>query len=106
MERWVGDPERDIKKFTEDSPVTYLDTMTKPMLVIQGAKDPRVVKKESDQIVKKLENAGREVEYLVLDDEGHGFSKKENEIEVYKTKLEFIEKNQRKEIGRATERGG
>jgi len=76
MERWVGDPERDIKKFTEDSPVTYLDTMTKPMLVIQGAKDPRVVKKESDQIVKKLENAGREVEYLVLDDEGHGFSKK------------------------------
>jgi len=94
MERWVGDPERDIKKFTEDSPVTYLDTMTKPMLVIQGAKDPRVVKKESDQIVKKLENAGREVEYLVLDDEGHGFSKKENEIEVYKTKLEFLEKHQ------------
>lgn len=94
MERWVGDPERDIKKFTEDSPVTYLDTMTKPMLVIQGAKDPRVVKKESDQIVKKLENAGREVEYLVLDDEGHGFSKKENEIEVYKTMLEFLEKHQ------------
>ena len=38
MERWVGDPERDIKKFTEDSPVTYLDTMTKPMLVIQERK--------------------------------------------------------------------
>ncbi|KKK35085.1 peptidase S9 [Salinicoccus sediminis] len=94
MERWVGDPERDIKKFTEDSPVTYLDSMTKPMLVIQGAKDPRVVKEESDQIVKKLQNAGREVEYLVLDDEGHGFSKKENEIKVYETMLEFLDKHQ------------
>ncbi|AKG74877.1 alpha/beta hydrolase family protein [Salinicoccus halodurans] len=93
MERWVGDPERDIEKFTVDSPVTYLDTMTNPMLVIQGAKDPRVVKEESDQIVKKLENAGREVEYLVLEDEGHGFSKKENEIKVYKTMLGFLEKH-------------
>ncbi|WP_411842728.1 S9 family peptidase [Salinicoccus sp. HZC-1] len=94
MERWVGDPERDIEKFTEDSPTTYLETMTKPMLVIQGAKDPRVVKEESDQIVKKLRNAGRTVEYLVLEDEGHGFSKKENEIKVYETMLEFLEKHQ------------
>ncbi len=94
MERWVGDPERDIEKFTEDSPVTYLDTMTKPMLVIQGAKDPRVVKEESDQIVQKLERAGREVEYLVLEDEGHGFSKKDNEIKVYKTMLDFLKKHQ------------
>lgn len=94
MERWLGDPERDKERFIKDSPVTYLDGMTKPMLVIQGAKDPRVVKKESDQIVAKLKEKGRDVEYLVLDDEGHGFSKKENEIKVYQLMLDFLEKHQ------------
>ena len=94
MERWLGDPERDKERFTKDSPVTYLDGMVKPMLVIQGAKDPRVVKEESDQIVAKLQKLGRDVEYLVLDDEGHGFSKKENEIKVYSQMLEFLEKHQ------------
>ena len=92
MDRWVGDPVRDKERFIKDSPVTYLDTMTKPMLVIQGAKDPRVVKAESDQIVAKLKEKGREVEYIVLEDEGHGFSKKENEIKVYTSMLEFMGK--------------
>ncbi|MBY7141854.1 S9 family peptidase [Virgibacillus sp. NKC19-3] len=94
MERWLGDPERDKARFIKDSPVTYLDSMTKPMLVIQGAKDPRVVKEESDQIVAKLEEKGRDVEYLVLEDEGHGFSKRENEIKVYSLMLDFLEKHQ------------
>ncbi|MEZ7171192.1 alpha/beta fold hydrolase [Sporosarcina sp. OR05] len=94
MERWLGDPELDKERFIKDSPVTYLDGMTKPMLVIQGAKDPRVVKEESDQIVAKLQEKGRDVEYLVLDDEGHGFSKKENEIKVYSLMLGFLEKHQ------------
>ncbi|MFB4169669.1 S9 family peptidase [Virgibacillus sp. JSM 102003] len=94
MDRWLGDPERDKERFIKDSPVTYLDGMTKPMLVIQGAKDPRVVKEESDNIVAKLEEAGRDVEYLVLEDEGHGFSKKENEINVYNRMLDFLEKHQ------------
>ncbi|MCD8508597.1 MAG: S9 family peptidase [Bacillus sp. (in: Bacteria)] len=93
MERWVGDPIRDKERFKKDSPITYLSTMTKPMLVIQGANDPRVVKEESDQIVKALQEQGTEVEYLVLDDEGHGFSKKENEIKVYKQILNFLEKH-------------
>ncbi|QTD42555.1 S9 family peptidase [Sporosarcina sp. Te-1] len=95
MDRWIGDPVRDKERFIKDSPVTYLEGMTKPMLVIQGAKDPRVVKEESDQIVAKLEAHGRDVEYLVLDDEGHGFSKKENEITVYSRMLDFLEKHQK-----------
>ncbi|WP_409300908.1 S9 family peptidase [Peribacillus sp. SCS-155] len=91
MKQWVGDPVENKDKLEEDSPITYLDTMTKPMLVIQGATDPRVVKAESDQIVKALKEKGREVEYLVLEDEGHGFSKKENEIRVYRKVLEFLD---------------
>lgn len=94
MERWLGDPEHDKDRFIKDSPVTYLDGMIKPMLVIQGAKDPRVVKEESDQIVAKLQEMGRNIEYLVLEDEGHGFSKKDNEIKVYSLMLEFLEKHQ------------
>lgn len=94
MDRWIGDPEQDRERFIKDSPVTYLDGMTKPMLVIQGAKDPRVVKAESDQIVAKLKEKGRNVEYFVMEDEGHGFSKKENEIKVYSMMLDFMEKHQ------------
>ncbi|MBT2653244.1 prolyl oligopeptidase family serine peptidase [Oceanobacillus sp. ISL-73] len=94
MDRWIGDPERGKERFIRDSPDTYLDTMTKPMLVIQGAKDPRVVKAESDQIVEKLKAKGRDVEYYVLEDEGHGFSKKENEIKVYTWMLDFLDKHQ------------
>ncbi|WP_121641280.1 alpha/beta fold hydrolase [Virgibacillus sp. Bac330] len=93
MDRWLGDPERDKERFITDSPVTYLEGMTKPMLVIQGAKDPRVVKAESDQIVAKLKEKGRDVDYLVLEDEGHGFSKKENEMKVYQRMLDFLDQH-------------
>ncbi|WAA08766.1 S9 family peptidase [Fervidibacillus albus] len=91
MDQWVGHPEKDKDLLTEYSPITYLDGMTKPMLVIQGANDPRVVKAESDQIVEALRKKGRKVDYLVLEDEGHGFSKKENEIKVYRKILQFFD---------------
>ncbi|QOV11533.1 S9 family peptidase [Viridibacillus arvi] len=90
MKQWIGDPEKDKDRLIADSPITYLDGMTKPMLVIQGANDPRVVQKESDQIVAALKEKGLEVEYTVLEDEGHGFTKKANEIFVYKKILEFF----------------
>lgn len=94
MDQWVGHPERDKDRLIADSPITYLDGMTKPMLVIQGANDPRVVKAESDQIVKALNEQGRDVEYIVLEDEGHGFSKKKNEILVYSKIISFFDTHQ------------
>ena len=54
--------------------------MRAALLVIQGAKDPRVVKAESDQMVARLRELGREVEYEVFEDEGHGFTRYTNEI--------------------------
>ncbi|WP_099355268.1 S9 family peptidase [Fredinandcohnia onubensis] len=92
MNQWVGDPVKDREKLIEFSPITHFDGMVKPMLVIQGANDPRVVKAESDKIVEALQDKGREVEYLVLEDEGHGFSKKENEIKVNRKILEFFDR--------------
>ncbi|OUN01577.1 MAG: peptidase S9 [Firmicutes bacterium ZCTH02-B6] len=94
IEQLVGHPERDKEKLTEDSPITYLKHMTKPMLIIQGANDPRVVKAESDQIVEALRAQGTPVEYMVLEDEGHGFSKLDNEIAVYRRILEFLARHQ------------
>ncbi len=94
MDKFLGNPETQADKFREDSPITYLETMTRPMLVIQGANDPRVVKRESDQLVEALRARGRHVEYMVLDDEGHGFSKKANEIAVYQKIAEFFRQYQ------------
>jgi dipeptidyl aminopeptidase/acylaminoacyl peptidase len=88
----IGDAEKDLEKLIEDSPMTYIDQMTKPMLVIQGANDPRVVKVESDVIVDAMKDRGQDVEYLVLEDEGHGFSKTENALKVYKRMVLFLEK--------------
>ena len=93
MDAFVGHPEKDREKLIEYSPMTYIEQMTKPMLVIQGANDPRVVKVESDRIVDTLKKNGRDISYMVMEDEGHGFSKKENEIAVYRRILDFLEEH-------------
>ena len=91
MKQWLGDAEEDRERLTVDSPITYLSGMTKPMFVVQGANDPRVVKAESDQIVQALRDQGTEVDYLVFEDEGHGFMKKANEMAAYKRIVEFLD---------------
>lgn len=88
----IGDPVADREKLIEDSPMTYLDAMTKPMLVVQGANDPRVVQAESDAIVEALRARGQFVEYILLPDEGHGYSKTENAIKVYQAIAAFLDK--------------
>ena len=89
----IGDPENEKDFLKERSPVTYVDNIKADLLVIQGAHDPRVVKYESDQIVEKLCNQGKKVEYLVFEDEGHGFTKYSNMIKAYKAAGEFLVKN-------------
>ena len=88
----IGDAVKDKDKLIEDSPMTYLENMTKPMLVVQGVNDPRVVQKESDDIVAALKGRGQDVEYILLPDEGHGYSKTSNMIKVYKAVVEFLER--------------
>ena len=77
----------------EVSPVFQIDKIKKPLFVVQGANDPRVNINESDQIVKALRNKGFEVPYMVKYDEGHGFGKEPNRIELYKYMLGFFAKN-------------
>lgn len=92
MKHWVGDPEEDKALLIERSPITHVDHLKTPILIIQGANDPRVVKAESDQIVEKLKSKGIPVEYMVFEDEGHGFTKRENEVKAWKASAEFFER--------------
>ena len=78
MNEWVGDPDTEAEFLRERSPITYIDNVRAEMLILQGANDPRVNKAESDQMVERLRANGRSVEYMVFDDEGHGFTKRAN----------------------------
>lgn len=77
----------------EVSPVFHIDKIKKPLFVIQGGNDPRVNINESDQIVEALRKKGFDVPYMVKYDEGHGFAKEENQIELYRTMLGFLAEN-------------
>jgi dipeptidyl aminopeptidase/acylaminoacyl peptidase len=90
MARWVGDAETEQEFLMSRSPVTYADDIVAPLFVIQGANDPRVVKSESDQIVARLRERGVDVRYDVYDDEGHGFTKRANEIKALGDAGEFL----------------
>ena len=88
----LGDPTTaDSVRLYEISPVFHAHKVKNPVMVLQGANDPRVLKIESDEIVAGIEANGVPVEYVVFDDEGHGFRKKENEIEGYGKILTFLD---------------
>jgi len=88
----MGDPTTaDSVRLYNISPVFHAHKVKNPVMVLQGANDPRVLKIESDDIVAGIEANGITVEYVVFDDEGHGFRKKENKIEGYGKILTFLE---------------
>ena len=93
MAKWVGDPDTEQEFLLERSPITYIEDIRAPLLVIQGATDPRVVKGESDQIVERLRELGREVAYEVFEDEGHGFTRFTNEMKAYGLAAEWLKRH-------------
>ena len=92
LTRWIGDLDRDRAKLIERSPVTHIDNVRCPMLILQGENDPRVPKEESDQVVERLRSLGRRVEYVVYPDEGHGFTKRANAEDAYGRIVDFLTK--------------
>lgn len=86
----IGDPVADKELLTAVSPVFHVDKITAPLLVFQGAKDPRVNIEESNQIVSALRSRGVDVEYIVKEDEGHGFNNEENKMEMYSIIEKFL----------------
>jgi dipeptidyl aminopeptidase/acylaminoacyl peptidase len=87
----IGDPVKDAAMLRETSPLFHADKIRRPLLVLQGANDPRVIKVESDEIVEAVKKNGVPVEYVVFPDEGHGFTKKKNQIDGYRAIREFLD---------------
>lgn len=97
----LGDPNTQEALLREISPLFHAEKITRPLIVLQGANDPRVLKVESDEIVEKVRANGVPVEYVVFDDEGHGFSKKANQIKAWEAIREFLDQYLKKD-GKAT----
>lgn len=92
MHEMIGDPETDKEMMEKYSPVFHVDQIKAPLFIAQGANDPRVNKAESDQMVEALKKRGVEVEYMVKENEGHGFSNEENKFDFYRTMEKFLDK--------------
>ncbi len=90
---WIGDLETEREKLMDRSPMTHVENVRCPLLVIQGDNDPRVPREESDQIVERLRGLGRPVEYLTFEGEGHGFARRENQVTVHERTTEFLERH-------------
>lgn len=90
VEVMVGDPDRDRERLEATSPALHADRIQTPLFIAQGANDPRVKKAESEQMVEALHRHGVAVEYMLKEDEGHGFRNEENEIEFYRAAERFL----------------
>jgi dipeptidyl aminopeptidase/acylaminoacyl peptidase len=89
----VGDPAKDRDFLVERSPKTHIENIACPLLVIQGQNDPRVVERESRDVVERLRELGRDVDYLVFEDEGHDVLKLANRVRCYDAIVGFIEQH-------------
>ena len=89
MKVQIGDP--DDKPFMDAiSPIAHVENIDDPVLIVHGRKDPRVVIKHAEELRKQMKRLEKPFEWLVKGNEGHGFSKEENRIELYKTMDSFL----------------
>ncbi len=93
----MGDPATDAERHRAISPLFHAHQITRPMLVVQGANDPRVLQVESDELVAAIEANGVPVEYVLFPDEGHGFRRRENRITASEAFVSFLDEYLRDE---------
>jgi dipeptidyl aminopeptidase/acylaminoacyl peptidase len=89
----VGDPVKERDFLLERSPHTYIARISFPLLVIQGKNDPRVIERESRDLVEQLQAQGKSVEYLMFENEGHDVLKHENRVRCYNAITEFFKRH-------------
>lgn len=93
MYEMVGNPKTDSAQFIATSPVFHADKIKAPLFIAQGKNDPRVKINESDQMIEAMKKRGIEVEYMVKDNEGHGFHNEENKFDFYSAMEKFLKKH-------------
>lgn len=89
--RELGDPSAQEDMLREISPLFHASNVRKPVIILQGANDPRVLQVESDEMVDNIRSAGGTVEYVLFEDEGHGFTKNDNRIRGWNAILSFLD---------------
>ena len=89
----IGDPQTDGEMLRAISPFFHADKIKKPVMILQGANDPRCPKEQSDEMVAAIRRHGGSVEYLVYEDEAHGFRKRKNAIHAYEAICNFLDRN-------------
>lgn len=94
----LGNPETEADYLIGISPLFHADRIVRPLMVLQGASDPRVLQSESDEMVATLRKNDVPVEYLIFPDEGHGFLKQKNQIEGYRAILRFLDTHLKREV--------
>jgi len=87
----IGHPVEDEEFLRATSPVFHGNKITRPLMILQGANDPRVLQRESDDMVAAIKAGGGTVDYLVFEDEGHGFRKSANRVKGFNAILEFLD---------------
>ena len=88
----IGDPKADADYLKKISPLFHADQIERPLIVLQGENDPRVLKAESQEIVDAVRKKGVPVEFLLFPNEGHGFARKETQEKAYKATLDFLDR--------------
>ncbi len=88
----LGDPDKDRAIYEADSPLAFIKDAKAPLLVLQGNNDIRVPKEEAEQVVKILQDAGKTVDAHYYPNEGHGFAKRENQVDAIRRTIEWFDK--------------
>jgi dipeptidyl aminopeptidase/acylaminoacyl peptidase len=94
--RELGDPAQDEALYRERSPLTHAGKIRAPLLILQGANDPRVPRSEAEQVVKTLRESGKLHEYHVYDGEGHGFRTTANRVDSLRRAVEWFDRHLRR----------
>jgi dipeptidyl aminopeptidase/acylaminoacyl peptidase len=99
----LGDPEKDEELLRAISPFFHAEKIKKPVMILQGANDPRCPREQSDQMVEAIRSNGGRVNYLVYHDEAHGFRKRKNAIHAYESILRFLDSTLKQKVRAQTE---
>jgi dipeptidyl aminopeptidase/acylaminoacyl peptidase len=92
----MGDPVKDAARYRERSPIFALDRIRAPLMLVAGANDPRCPADESRQVAEAMKQSGRTCEFLLYEDEGHGFARRENLFDAYRRIVEFLDRTLKK----------
>jgi len=98
----LGDPEKDQELLRSISPYFSAERIKRPLMILQGATDPRCPREQSDEMVAAVRRHGGEIEYLVYEDEAHGFRKRKNAINAYEAILKFLDSHLKSKSTAAT----